>query len=479
MTLISPPFTYRSARKSKPVSQALVLLLVFLAHPTLSLAETLAEGSALDRPGVVTPSGSPMLLAPFIYIPPAGAKKDQKAESELPKRSPDQQRIVDLNAAAKYQAAGAEGLALMAKEKIDDQLQLIVANSLAWTGRLKEAIPTYQGLAKGPYANEANVGLANVYRWNGRDDQAAPLYRTVLAAVPDNADAQEGLALTSRELSPKTTFSFGGATDSSETVRHSATINHRWRDSGGSNIMEIEASGVHDELPTAQAEQQEVSFRYQNLGLELKPSFKLSMPTKANNTVYGSVRIKLLDDHVALEGGRVNWGRMVTNPNALAAQLSASHAGISATHSFEVGSLSGNFNYYDVSDGNIVQTGGLQFSSAWRPLGNNLKPFMGIEARSAKFSTSNYWSPIDGSGTLSAGLLGTWGAADWNLFASGQLGTRLYGDAGQSWSLSAGGMRWLSTDVAISLNLWAMASTRDNATYRAGSATVNLEKLWR
>lgn len=479
MTLINRPFASQATYKVKPVSQALALLLFFWGQPTISQAEALDEGSTVGRSGVVTPSGNPMLLAPFIYIPPTGANKSQQVEAEHPKRSADQQRIVDLNAAAKYQAVGTEGLALMAKEEVDAQLQLIVANSLAWTGRLKEAVPTYQGLAKGELANEANIGLANIYRWRGRDDQAAPMYRAVLAAAPDNSDAQEGLALTSRELSPKTTLSFGGATDSSETVRRSATINHRWRDTGGSNIMEIETSAVRDELPTAAAGQQEVSFRYQNLGLELKPSFKLSMPTKTDSSVYGSVRIQLLEDQVSLEGGRVNWGRMVVNPNALAAHLSASHAGISASHSFEYGNLSGNLNYYDISDGNVVQTGGLQFSSAWRPIGNNLKPFVGIETRSARFNTSSYWSPVDGSGALFAGILGEWGAADWNIFASAQSGTRLYGDAGQSWSLSAGGKRWLSTDVAISLNLWSMASTRDNATYRASSAAVNLEKLWR
>ncbi len=169
---------------------------------------------------------------------------------------------------------------------------------------------------------------------------------------------------------------------------------------------------------------------------------------------------------------------MVTNPNALAAHLSATHAGIRVTQNFELGNLSGNFNHYSISDGNTIQTGGLQFASAWRPLGNHFKPFVGVEARSATFNTSNYWSPEEGSGAIYAGLLGEWGDADWNLFASGQAGRRLYGDAGQSWSLSAGGKRWLSNDIALSLNLWSMASTRDNATYRASAATVSLEKLW-
>ena len=120
----------------------------------------------------------------------------------------------------------------------------------------------------------------------------------------------------------------------------------------------------------------------------------------------------------------------------------------------------------------------LNLSSAWRPIGSHFTPFVGIETREAKFNTPNYWSPSEGSGTLYAGLLGEWGSADWNFYASGQTGARLYGDAGASWSVSAGGKRWLSKDVALSMNLWSMASTRDNATYRAQSANLNLEKLW-
>lgn len=457
-------------------------LIFCLGLPMASLADTndVSPNTALDRQSVTTPSGGSIPLAPFKYIPPAGTSgKTEQSELALPKRSPEQQRIIDLNAAGNYQAAGTEGLALISKEKPDDELQLIVANSLAWTGRLKDAIPTYQGLTKGKYANEANVGIANVQRWRGRDDQAAPLYRTVLAADPSNADALEGLELAGRELSPRTTLSFGGSSDSSDMQRRSATINHRWRDSSGSSIMEVETSNVRDALPTSQADQQDVTLRYQNLSLALKPSFELSMPTNVDHTLFGSAQIKLDDDQASLDIGRVNWGRIATNPNALASHLAASHIGLSETRDFSFGNLVGRINYFDISDGNSILTSNLHLASAWRPIGSNFKPFLGVETREARFNTPNYWSPSQGSGTLYAGILGEWGAADWNFYASAQEGLGLFGDAGTSWSLSAGGKRWVSSDVAISINLWSMASWRDNASYRAQSATVNLEKLWK
>ena len=476
----SPSHRLTASHHSTLPTWRFVTLTVFLGLPVAGVADSISLPNVpFDPQSATAPNAGSVLIAPFRYIPPAGAPKNETPGMPVPTRTPEQQRIVDLNAAGDYRTVGTEGLALIAKEKPDDELQLIVANSLAWTGRLKEAIPTYQGLTQGKLVNEANVGLANVYRWRGRDDQAAPLYRAVLANIPDNADALEGLELATRELSPRTTLSFGGASDSSDIQRRSATINHRWRDKSGANIMEIETSGVRDSLPNIQARQQDVTLRYEGQTLALKPSAELSMPTSGDRTLYGSVRVKLAEDQVSLSAGRVNWGRMATNPNALASRLAASHVGLTAVHAFSFGTLRARVDHFDISDNNRILSGSLHVASTWRPIGNNFKPFVGVQTRDAKFSSPSYWSPEQGSGTLYAGLLGEWGSADWNFYASAQSGTGLYGDAGTSWSVSGGGKRWLSNDVALSMNFWSMASWRDNAAYRAQSATVSLEKLWR
>jgi hypothetical protein len=59
------------------------------------------------------------------------------------------------------------------------------------------------------------------------------------------------------------------------------------------------------------------------------------------------------------------------------------------------------------------------------------------------------------------------------------MGFGFYGDAGTSWSATGGGKTWLTRDIALGVNLWAMSSWRDAAQYRAQSANVSLEKLWR
>lgn len=367
---------------------------------------------------------------------------------------------------------------MLSAEKADDDIRLIIANSLAWTGRLNEAISVYQGLLDGRLSNEARIGMANAYRWSGRDDKAIPLYRAALASDPQNVAAKEGVTLAQRELRPRTTLTVGGFRDSSEVQRRSAALNHRWRDRNGIDSFEIESSTARDEMPGIEARQNDVTARYHAPTLALKPSFELSVARNGEQNVYGSVRVRLGERDNILEAGRVNWGKLATNPNALQDNLSATHVGLQASQGFDKGTLTERLDYYDISDGNTVFAGNIRFASNWRPLGNAMKPFAGFEFRDAKFNTTNYWSPEQGFGSLYAGLSVDWSALDWNLYTSAQAGVRLYGDAGTSWSLSAGGKRWLTDDVGVGVNLWSMASQRNNAAYRAKSMNVSLEKLW-
>ena len=434
-----------------------------------ALASAGVSSPALGRV-IITPSGETIQLAPFQYIPPAGARPVDAADE--PKRSPEQQRLLDLNAAGDYQTLGTEGLTL----KLDHQLMLMVANSLAWTGRLKLASQTYQGLTQGKYASEARMGLAAIDRWQGRDHLAAPVYRAVLAADAANVDALEGLKLAERELRQRTLLSMGGSNDSSDIQRRSATINHRWRDESGANIWEVESSAVKDSLQPLQASQQDLTVRYKSLDRAFKPRLELSTE---GSTLFGNVGIAVGELPVLLDIGRVNWGRMANNPRGLVSDLGASHMGLQAFDTFSFGSLNGRADYYKVSDGNTIVTSSLRFFPVWRPLGSRFKPLIGVETRDSKFNTNKYWSPAQGYGSAYVGLQGDWGSADWDLFASGQVGARLYGEAGKNWSLSAGGKRWLSNDWAIGVNVWAMYSLREKTPYRAQSLSINIERLWK
>ena len=466
----SQPLNLASLRPLSSIAGLFLCCIAYAAEPTTTINP--------ESQGSTSPSTTPGFLPPFKYVPSNTVRKPE-VQLPSPTRSADQQRLVELNAKGDYSGVVREGESIMAREKADPELKLIFANSLAWTGNLSAAALAYADLAKSPLINEAQIGLANVERWRGRDDRAYPLYQEVLKRDASNADAKEGLELSTRELRPRTAVSVGSASDSSDMQRRSASINHRWRNTEGTMIFEAEGENVDDSLPARQAQQANWTVRATNLELALKPSLELSMPTSGDQRLYGSLRIKFDDDQELIELGSVNWGKLALNANALASGLSATHAGLAMVRTGWAGSLTGRWDYYEISDRNVLTSGRLQFSPAWRPLGAPVKPFVSVESRRASFNTLNYWSPDQGAVTAYLGALAEWAYADWNLYFSAQSGTGLSGDAGNGWSVSAGGKRWLTPDLSISMNLWSMSSWRDASTYRAQAATLTLEKLWR
>ena len=445
-------------------------------------ATTDLAGTSLSEPRLSTPSGDLIPLAPFRYVPSTPAPVETPAAPgapaapSTPSRNPEQQQLVTMGQEGDYYALGTEGLALMKKEKLDDDLKLSIANALAWTGRLDDADDVYSQLLSGPRANDARIGLANMHRWQGEDYLAAPLYREVLATQPQNPEAMNGLRLTERELRARTRVTVGGTHDSDDVRRRYASISHQWREPGGARIWEIEGSGVRDTNPTFGINQPEVALRYSALDIPFQPSAEVSVD---DHSAYANGTVRLGQMPIWVTAGRVNWGRMAINPLAIDAHLWAWHIGARATVNGVYGSASFRADAYGISDSNNVQTASVRYVPSFRPLGPNIKPLIGIDMRNAKFSSPRYWSPSDGGYGLGyVGVLGEWSSEDWSFYASMQYGWRLFGEAGPSWSFSSGGRYWINNDWAVGMNLWAMKSQRDSRSYRAQSFSVYLERRW-
>ena len=416
----------------------------------------------------------------------AGLKGHEKPVSTLrarvvmPRKPAAQQKIDDLAAKGDYEAVAKQGLLLLAQDKNNHDLRLLVANSLAWTGFLDPAIVQYQQLLNTPLATDASIGLANVYRWKGQDTDALPLYQAVLARTPDNANALEGLRLAQRELRPRTTITLGADQDSSDAHRRAVVIDQSWRDQSGKHWFEVEAAGANDRILNTRENERDVVFRYQALGWPLQPKIEIGMQGDPQREVFGNLRLHFGSAQNFVDLGRVNWGKLASNAKALQAGLTADHLGLAYSGRSRWGELGARLDYYSISDENEIISSGLRFVPAWRPLGSHIKFFAGAETRDAKRGAVNgsYWAPVDGFGTGYAGLQGDWGGSDWNLYSSAQVGGRLYGEAANNWAFSAGGKRWLGPDWALGLNFFKLSSTRDNASYRAKSLNMSLEKLW-
>jgi tetratricopeptide (TPR) repeat protein len=449
---------------------------LFAASLILSISSNYAFASGPAAPEPLSQAGTTdgaIPLAPFQYIPSPRWKEPDV--SETANRTPAQQKVAELYKQGKYSEAASEGMLLLTKEKVDDLLQLSIANSLAWVGRTKEAGQLYRVLQPSKYKSDALLGLANLHRWQGRDHLALPMYKEILTLAPENKDAIEGLRLATREVRPRTTITLGGLQDSSNVEVRSLKLNHRWTDETMANVWEVETGTLHSKGPTVTVNRPSLTVRYKAQETIFKP--RLELGTDGKN-IYGNVGISFEDFPVLIDVGRVNWGEISNNPRALAAQLAATRISAQINTSLASGNLFARAEVNNISDGNTIIASTVRFTPGWRPLGPYIKPVIGFETRDSKLSKLEYWSPAAGYGSAFGGITLERQESDWNISATLQAGTRLYGEAGSSWSASMGGKYWLNKDWALGLRLWSMASQRDLQRYRATSAFVTVEKLW-
>ena len=441
-----------------------------------SAAVAAAASLAADAPtgngnpqvdSLVAPANDPDLqLRPYLYVP------GQVAEQQ-PERPPAQQRLIELNLNGEYARLGREGLALMKKEKLDDELKFIVANGLAWSGRLHAAERIYQDLLGGDQALNARVALANIQRWQGKDYLAASMYKEVLASNPDHAEAREGLALTQDSWRPRLRVANTGTIDSYDVRTQTLSANYRWPSKGGARVTEVELAGIAQRMPGLHSGEYVVSARHQADDLPMKPIVQVALGKK----LYGDVSVQPTRLPIRVHSGKVDWGVYSLNPGALKKALHARNTGISGNFNGRLGRASLRLDDYKVSDGNSVQTGMFRYNPPIR-IGKHLRPVLGIENRQTKFNSPDYWSPAGGYTSGIAGIEGEWSGPRWNAAAELQKGWRIHGEAGGSWGAAVSGSYKLDDKWSVGGNAFALGSRRDGKGYRAQSVTLFVERRW-
>jgi hypothetical protein len=359
-----------------------------------------------------------------------------------------------------------------------------MANSLAWTGHAAKARAQYELLANGtmgsPLRGPARLALANGWRWQGRPDIALPLYRSIAGEGEQAQDARDGLEYVGRELNRRTSFTVNHAADSQNMRILSKSINHRWRDDSLKHVFEVELDTHLQRANPGESEfiQSDLTFRYEGVALPFDPRLWVTAQAQPLKAAFGGVKLRLIEPSTEVSLDRVNWGVEALSAKAMKAGLKASHLGLETAFDGSAGLLSLKAHFYAVTDRNHVLNGQVRYTPAWRPLGSSLRPYVSIDTHDVGFNTPDYWSPAEGSGTLGVGASGDWGGKDLLVYASGQVGRRLYGEAGHSWSLGGGAQHWFNPEVALSFNLWTLSSRRDAARYRAYSGTLKLDVYW-
>jgi hypothetical protein len=414
------------------------------------------------------PESQPTALRSFHYVP------GHKAVEDVP-RPPAQQKLIQLNQDGNYVALAKQGAALLKKEKVDDQLKFIIANAMAWTGKLHPAETLYKTLLNGPMALDTKVALANIMRWRGKNYLAVPMYREVLAVDPTHEEATHGLKLSEDAMRPRTRLTMNKTHDSDQVNTNLVTLNHQWQTHDGLRTWGVELNRMSDSSPYANARQATVVLRHQALDKPMEPAVEIGL----GDRLYGSITIRPTSLPVHVTVGKVNWGQMSLNPLALGQRLSALNLGASANFAGRFGSVSLTADTYHVSDSNNVQTGTVRFSPAVRlPL--HLRPVVGLEYRKAGFNTTRYWSPAVGYGLGYVGLEGDWSSKNdrWTVSASVQRGWGFYGEARPSWGGSLSGRYAISHHWSIGANLWSITNSRNDKPYKARSGIIFIERSW-
>ena len=379
-----------------------------------------------------------------------------------------------------------DGMPLLEVFPNEVRLRFALANSLVWsTPRFEEAIALYKTLLTSEYAKESKLGLANAYRWTSRDDLALPYYRELIAANPEDENANEGYKLSTMTMRAMTTYSFGTSSDSNTMQRNEASVTHKFRNEKG-EFFEVSIRGLRDTTPslvdangTSQetiANQRSMSVRYQNINLPLSPTFELTAQTKDHPSAFIGVELQI-NRSTKFVLNRVNWGVLSFNANAAAANLSAGHAALESSYAGRLGTVGGRVDYYAISDGNHVTSSYFQASPSFS-IGKNIKPFVGIQTRDQAQYSPVYWSPMEGYGVYFGGLRTEWTNNVTTLSLSAQYGLKLYGDGARNYSIFTKARTKVTDDFAASITAVYAAGGAYGPEYTYISIIGTVEQLW-
>ncbi|HUX91229.1 MAG TPA: hypothetical protein VMV48_11140 [Gallionellaceae bacterium] len=377
-----------------------------------------------------------------------------------------------------YWSVGSDGLDFLAKEPGNNELRMLVANSLAWTGRYADAISQYQMLAGTTLSDSAALGLANVYRWSARPDLASPLYLQILTSEPDNLDALDGLNRINRELRPRTDITLGTKSDSNSVMQNSIVLNHSWRGDNRALQYGLSLNTSRYTLADVDTHQREIGFSVEHADIAMAPRLELSFQQEPVSKTFGALRLKLADTpdlHVTI--GHINWGNMVFQPQALLAGLDATQVGVDGSLITRPGTLSAAFNNYQVSDGNQVQDSILRFSPSWRPANSNFRYYIGLSGRIAEKNVPIYWSPNMGYLSTDIGFTNEWSTSTGDYSIYGQRGFGSGGEALNSYNIGFAAKRYIDRDWAALLSAGQLENLRTDA-YRSNYLTFGIERLW-
>ncbi|MBI4756677.1 MAG: hypothetical protein HY778_14920 [Betaproteobacteria bacterium] len=428
--------------------------------------------------GTAAAAGAEELPPPPVGVAPQTSTAEATAGGDVAARLVE--RLMQRYDNGDYDGVASDGLAALDRIPENLDFRLAVANSLAWTGKLKPAIEQYERLLGTRLDQEARVGIASIQSWRGRPHLSKPMFEQVLKENPDNKEAQEGLGNVRRQLAPRSTLGLGAFNDSERIRRRGSAFAHAWWNEEASQRYELGGN-------VERISQDELSLPNNDFGFgvwwaraPLAPRLDVSYQTEPYGSVFLQGQVELVEDWLSVRAGRVNWGRHSISPKALRDQLVAGRLGITGTPELAVGQLEYAVDAYRVSDDNEIVETSLRLAPVWQPLGKAAQWYVGTATRKADRSDARYWSPVDGYGVAYVGLTLTAGNDANSVYAYLQPSVGLWGESkgGSIWSGGLGARAQVTRDLSLGVEGSANSSRRDDSSYRSRTLGVRLESTW-
>ncbi|OLE19547.1 MAG: hypothetical protein AUG50_03480 [Betaproteobacteria bacterium 13_1_20CM_3_63_8] len=414
------------------------------------------------------PAAPPGILDPQFPVKPLDDALNEARGNRL--ASPALERYD----AGDYREAARLGLAILGEVPQQHALRYAVANSLAWTGRYDPAIEQYRALLSTEYDARARIGMANVMLWSGQPDLAERHYLAVLEREPGNEEARRGATFSGRELRTALTLRLTQTQDNQQLKRDELLLTFRQWSADRALRWEVGALRDRNDSPQLSSSNRAVMGSVWAVQAPLSPRLEASV---YGDDFFGTAQLEPVRDRLRVRFGRVNWGRLAFNAQALADRLTARTLGVSGEAYPGIGIVRGRVDGYDISDGNRVVEGELQITPASQRLPMRLEWFGGVFGRGAEREDPRYWSPRPAYGLAFIGLRRGWYTDRMDANAWLRAGAGFTATAKTSWSAGLTGRYWIGRDVAVGLEAWSVDAPRP-ADYRMHQVAAFVQHLW-
>jgi tetratricopeptide (TPR) repeat protein len=358
----------------------------------------------------------------------------------------------------------------------DADLRLAVANSLAWTGRPRDAIELYRALLETELRTEALIGIVSSYRWLGEPSAAVPYMEQAVRERPDRVAVQEAQRLLAQDMRARTRVAGRLAGDSTDARQQTGSVHHRFWAQSGRTLVELGLAARNNERDPVREQRHTLSVNLQRPSTWGAPEVQLDYRSGPRARLLPDLRLQLGAAPITLSLGTLDWG--VTDPLADRDGMYAHRAGLQAELPVAVGSVEITFSQYRISDRNRISEGELAFTPQWQPLGEALSVFASLYGRDARRDDPRYWTPADGYYTLGPGVRISHGGDAWHFYAVARAGFALSSASSTSVGGGGGARYRLSKDVSVGADTYVNRSTRDEVRYRGRSGTIFVELLW-